>query len=178
VPPQSATFRISGYTSALDPEAATGSSVFGRSGSDFGILTYFPFSVAGAHMGNATSFSISTALAVVQSFAITSQTFVVPSLTTLLGKTLNATIAIAASRSCDDVRVQVAAPFPQIGTLAPKINEKEISVSQLADRMDGYALCHGLVELEKVPTGSVTLKAVLGGDAVDTLLVNGGAAGW
>jgi hypothetical protein len=177
-PPSSFTFSIANYDTELIAEPEAGSSVFGRSGSMYGTTTYFPFSIAALSIRNATSFSITAPSISKQRFPITSQIFVVPSLTTLSGRTLNATVAISASISCDNLAVRIAAPFTQPGTLAPKISDMELELGVLTGQADGYGLCHGVRGLDDVPTGAVTIKVSTGGHVVDTLLVNGGAAGW
>jgi hypothetical protein len=174
-PAQSLMLRISDYSTELVAEAATGSSVFGRSGSTYATLTYFPFTTSGAHIRDADSFSVVTASEEEHSYNITSHTFVVPSWTTLSSTALNVTVA---SSSCDGLEVQVAAPFTQMGTLAPRIKDSGVAVRQVAGDVDGYAICNGLLGLDHVPTGLVAVKAVVGGEVVDTLMVNGGAAGW
>jgi hypothetical protein len=44
--------------------------------------------------------------------------------------------------------------------------------------LDDYTLCHGLTVLQDVPTGLVGAEALIGGEVLDTLMVNGGMAGW
>ncbi|KAJ6193359.1 heme peroxidase [Bipolaris maydis] len=162
---------------ALVAEAETGQSVFGRGAAGYGTTTYFPFSVSGPSIRNATSFSVSGA-GIQQEFWISSQIFVVQSLTALDGKAVNAVVAVSAPSSCEDIHVRIAAPFTQPGTLAPKVTEKDIGVSALPETLDGYMLCSGNLILDDVPTGLLTIKALQGGTLVDTLLVDGGKAGW
>jgi hypothetical protein len=177
-PPPSLIFGISDHHTELIAETQTGSSVFGRSGSVYGTTSYFPFSLSGPSIRNSTSFSITAPSISKQSFPITSQIFVVPSLTTISGSTLNTTVAVPASSSCDDLAVRIAAPFTQPRTLAPKIGDMEIDLGVLSGQKDGYTFCHGVRELGNVPTGMVTIKLSAGGHVIDTLLVNGGVAGW
>ena len=161
----------------LTAEAETGQSVFGRGSGGYGISMYFPFSLSGPSIRNATSFSVSGA-GVQQKFSISSQAFVVPSLTVLEGNLVNVTVAISLSNSCDDLTVRITAPFTQPGTLAPKMSEKHISVSAGTKEADGYKLCATSDVLDKMPTGLLTVKALIGETIVDTLLVDGGMAGW
>jgi hypothetical protein len=177
-PPSSLTFSISDHDTDLIAETETGSSVFGKSGSVYGTTTYFPFVIAGPSIRNATSFSATVLGTPKQAFTISDQVFVVPSLTTLSGSTLNATIAIPASSSCDDLAVQISAPFLQPGTLAPKISDIGLELGVLTGRAGDYVLCHGVRELNDVPTGALTIKVSTGGHVIDSLLVNGGTAGW
>jgi hypothetical protein len=51
-------------------------------------------------------------------------------------------------------------------------------MSKTEASLDGYILCQGSSVLQDVPTGLVTVEALVGGKAVDTLLINGGATGW
>jgi hypothetical protein len=161
----------------LTAEAETGQSVFGRGTAGYGVTTYFPFSLSGPLIQNATSFSVSGA-GIQQDFDISSRVFVVPSLTALESKTVNVTVAVSASSSCEDLTVRIAAPFTQPGTLAPKLSQKEVAVSALPGVLDGYKLCSSNSVLDAVPTGLLTVEALLGGKVVDTLLVDGGRAGW
>jgi hypothetical protein len=179
-PPSSLTLQISNHSSRIVPEPATGSSVFGQIGSTYGTSTYFPFSLSGPQIRSTTSFSLSTSTLpdAVQNFPIASETFIVPSLTKLTGTSLNATIAILPSHTCQDVSLLVAAPGPQHGTLAPIIRRQGLAIVQLPGMLDGYTICSGSVVLEDVPTGLVTVKAAVQGQAADLYMVNGGAAGW
>ncbi|RMZ68046.1 WSC domain-containing [Pyrenophora seminiperda CCB06] len=161
----------------LTAEAETGQSVFGRGSSGYGVTTYFPFSLSKSSIKKVTSFSVSGA-GVQQKFPIGSPSFVVPSLTALEGKSVNVTVAVPASDLCDELTVRIAAPFPQPGTLAPKVDEKIVSVSQAIKKSDGYKLCVGTELLDKLPTGLLVVRALKGQTIVDTLLVDGGMAGW
>ena len=177
--PRSLTLRVSDNETELESEAETGSSAFGRSGSEYGITTYFPFSLSGPAIQNATSFSVQAPNVPEQTFRIDSQAFVVPSLTVLSGTALNATIALCSKfTSCEDLTVHIAAPLEQHGTLAPKINGMDLVVSKATKKKRVCTLCRGQVILQDVPTGLVTVEALLDGKVVDTLLVNGGQAGW
>jgi hypothetical protein len=177
-PLESLTLGVSNQDVVLAPETSYGSSVFGRAGSSYGRSTYFPFSTSGSGFRNATSFSLRAPGISTQSFTMSSQLFVVPSLTTLSDTAINVTVAITAPRLCGDLTVQIAAPFPQRGTLAPMIRNTELAVSELSGRVDGYTVCHGQLALGGAPTGLITIKALVAGDVVDTLLLNGGGAGW
>jgi len=177
--PRSLTLRVSDDETELKPEAETGSSVFGRSGDKYGTTTYFPFSLSGPAIQNATSFSVQAPNVLEQTFRIDSQVFVVLSLTDLSGTALNATIALCTSfRSCEDLTVRISAPQTQHGTLAPKMNGMDMIVSKAIDEMKVCSLCRGQVILQDVPTGLLTVEALLDGKVVDTFLVNGGQAGW
>jgi hypothetical protein len=177
-PPSSLTLQISNIERELVPEPAKGSSVFGRTGDRYGCTTYFPFEIFGINLRNATSFSVKASTISTQLFAISSHALIVPSLTTLSGSIVNITIAIRPPRSCEDVAVDVAAPFPQTGTLAPKIKKDTVSLSQIENETDGYELCHGNLELNSVPTGMIVITVAEMGKNIDTLLFNGGTAGW
>ncbi|KAI0571494.1 heme peroxidase protein [Pyrenophora tritici-repentis] len=156
----------------ITAEAETGQSVFGRGSGGYGVTTYFPFSLTGPSTRNATSFSVSGA-GVQQTFSVSSQSFVVPSLTSLQRISLNATVAIPTSSSCDDLTVRVAAPFSQPGTLAPKMSEEHISMAEATNKADGYKLCAGTELLDQLPTGLLIVEASIGETIVDSLLVDG-----
>jgi hypothetical protein len=176
VSPKSLTLSISGSDIELDAEIKTGMSVFGRSELDYGTTTYFPFSISEDTIRNATSFRVGS-----QSFQIDSQTFIVPSLTALSDDKLNTTIATLAFASCGELGIHIAAPFPQVGTLAPKISVKTIAPSALvrkADSVDGYTLCQTSLQLDNLPLGAIVVKGFIGGKVVDSLLVDRGVAGW
>ena len=178
-PPRSLTLRVSNDETELEPEAETGSSVFGRSGGEYGTTTYFPFSLSGPAIQNATSFYVQSSKVPEQTFRIDSQAFVVPSLTVLSDTALNTTIALCTRfRSCEDLAVHIVAPLTQHGTLAPKMNGMDIVVSKAIEEKRVCTLCRGQAILQDVLTGLVTVEALLDGKVVDTLLVNGGQAGW
>lgn len=177
-PPASLTFRLPDHNTHLLPENATGQSVFGRSGDRYATTTYFPFTSTRASIRNASTFEITGDVAQKHSFAIHSDIFVVPSLTSLSGTMLNATIALSADRSCSELTVEVVAPLTQPGTLAPRTSKKGVVVDKEVEGLDGFAFCRASAVLEGVPTGLVSVKVVVKGNAVDTLLVNGGNAGW
>ena len=177
--PGSLKLRVGDYDADIEisAEAEIGQSVFGRGSGGYGVATYFPFSLSGASIHNATSFSLSGA-GIQQEFQISSQRFVVPSLTALEGKSVNVTVAISVLDSCDDLTVRIAAPFTQPGTLAPKVDEKHVSMSSATKEADEYKLCVGTELLDKFPTGLLIVEVLVGETIVDSLLVDGGMAGW
>jgi hypothetical protein len=177
-PPSSLKLQISDQESELVPESATGSSVFGRAGNRYGDTTYFPFETIGDHLRNATSISVRASGIPTQTFPISSQTLIVPSLTTLSGSTVNITIAITPPRSCEDLVVEVAAPFSQAETLAPKIKKDTVLLGQIENKIHEYGFCHGVLELKGIPTGMIIVTIAELEKSIDTLLLNGGAAGW
>ncbi|KAI4949473.1 hypothetical protein J4E91_005212 [Alternaria rosae] len=177
-PPRSLTLRINHHETELVPEAEIGSSVFGRSGGEYGTTTYFPFSLSEYAIQNATSFSVQVPGALEQTFRIDSQAFVVPSLTSMSGTALNVTLSDCKKRSCEDLTILISAPITQRGTLAPKMSEMNVVLSQAKQERRLCTLCEGQIVLPDVPTGLVTIEAFMEGKLVDTLLVNGGQAGW
>jgi hypothetical protein len=178
LPPSSLHLLINHHETDLEPESETGSSVFGRSSSEYGITTYFPFSVSGPAIQNATSFSVLAPGIPEQSFRIDSQGFVVPSLTHMSGTSLNVTIALFNETSCEELTVHVAAPIPQRGTLAPKMSETTMVVSEATLSLKGYTFCQGRAVLQDVPTGLISVKTWTKWDLVDLFFINGGQAGW
>jgi hypothetical protein len=176
--PPSLNLRMNQYETKLEPEVETGSSVFGRSSSGYGITSYYPLSLSGRTVQNATSFLVYGPSISQQAFSITSQVFIVPSMTALRGSSIRVTIAIGNTKSCDDLTVLIAAPFAQHGTLAPKMSETSMVMSKTTAVLDGYILCQSPAVLQDIPTGLVRVQALVGEKPVDTLLINGGTAGW
>lgn len=176
--PSTLSIQVANHTSSLVPEQSTGTSVFGRKGDTYGLTTYFPFSLSGAEISTAKSFSIAAPNTPSQSFDIRSGIFVVPGLTTLLGSALNATIAILPQYTCQDITLRVAAPIPQPGTLAPTIKIMQSSLTEALNAPEGYSLCFVRETLDSIPTGIVTIEVLREAEVADTYLVNGGAAGW
>lgn len=177
-PPRSLTLLINHHETELVPEAKMGSSVFGRSGGEYGTTTYFPFSLSEYAIQNATSFSVQVPGALEQTFRIDSQAFVVPSLTSMSGTALNVTLSECKKRSCEDLTILISAPITQRGTLAPKMSEMNVVLSEAKQERRVCTLCEGQIVLPDVSTGLVTIEAFMEGKLVDTLLVNGGQAGW
>ncbi|KAI4938131.1 hypothetical protein J4E85_000570 [Alternaria conjuncta] len=177
-PPQSLTLRMSDDETELEPEVEIGSSVFGRSGGEYGTTTYFPFSLSGPAIQNATSFSVQAPESREQAFQTHSQVFVVPSLTVLSGTALNVTVADCQKSSCEDLTIRISAPITQRGTLAPKMSEMDMVLSGVKQERRVCTMCEGQVVLPDVPTGLVTIEAFMEGKLVDTLLIDGGQAGW
>lgn len=175
--PTSLNLQVANHSTSLIAEANTGSSVFGRRGNTYGVTSYFPFSVSGVDFRSATSFTVESSYAPPQSFDISSDTFIVPSLTTLSAGAVNMTIAIAADRVCEDVTLNIAYPVPQAGTMAPRVKIAQSAVSQVS-LSTFHTLCSGILPLADVVTGLVTIQILEEGHAVDTYLLNGGAAGW
>jgi hypothetical protein len=154
-PPTSLTIRVSGHDT-----------------------THFPFLISGPRLRNATFFSITGSTISEQTFSYDSNVYVVPSLTTLEGTTFDTTVAIPASQACEKYKLKLSSPFRQQGTLAPKMSEMDIEVDEATGSGAGYRFCRGVGVLNDVPTGLVTVKILDGEEVVDTLLVNGGNAGW
>jgi hypothetical protein len=174
--PETLTLSVSGRDTNIIAENATGTSVFGRNGNVFGTTTYFSFSLSEPTIRNATSFFVAG-----QSFPINSEIFTIPSLTTLQGSMLTATIAIATSGSCDNLTVQIAAPFSQAESLAPKIDVNEFGPGSLvckAGPSDEYTFCETSWQMDHLSPGAVVVKVLVGGKVIDTLLVDREVAGW
>lgn len=172
-PPASLTVRLASKTLQVPAVIATGFSIFGNT-------TYFPFSVAGKD-ALTPSFTVSGPSIPEQTFQLPTQAAVIPRLTSLAGSSLNATIAILQG-SCGDYSLQVAAPVVQPLTLAPKISAATVTLQNLGlggwSGLQGGGLCGGVVDIENVPTGLVSVKVSKQGRVLDTLMVSGGNAGW
>ncbi|KAF2109397.1 heme peroxidase [Lophiotrema nucula] len=151
--------------------SAWGSNLIGTS-TTYGTTTYFPFSIDDPSIGKAKSFSIAG-----QTFSLQGESFIVPSTSTLSGTTLNIIVAIQQSRPCNDFTLETASPEVRQGTLAPRIVEGTAAF-QKAPGLSGYQLCQSVAQLDQESTGLVSVKLLESGVLVDTLLVNGGKAGW
>ena len=173
-PPTSLTLRISNHEEELTAEAETGTSVVGRTNKDHSITRYYSFSLTGPILANATSFSVADHV-----FQYSSRLFIIPSLTALEDSTITATVAVPPSQACEDLTLKISVPFTQQGTLAPKISEMVVELKGVTGSgNDEYRFCRGVGVLGGIPTGLITVKALLGAEVADTLMVNGGAAGW
>jgi hypothetical protein len=170
-PPTSLTLRTSGHDTELVPEPETGSSVFGRT-------IYFPFSLSGPSIRNASSFSVSSSTISEHVFQYDSQTFIVPSLTSFKANVINSTVAISKLNDCQKFKLSISAPLTQQGTLAPKLSETFVELKGATGSGKDYRVCSAVGVLHGVPTGLVTVKLLVGENVVDTLLINGGNAGW
>lgn len=166
--------QLGNISQTLSPETGTGTSVFGASGGKYGITSYFPFSLAGFDP-QSTRFVVSGPGIQSETFAVQTNAFVVPSLTTAAGRVINASIAVLADFA--PYSVQLSAPVPQQGTLGPKIVETSMAMAG-AGQTAGFGLWQGAVMLDQTPTGLVGVKIMRDGDVVDMLMVNAGAAGW
>jgi len=173
-PPASLTLRFASKTLQVPAVIATGFSIFGNT-------TYFPFSVTGKD-ALTPSFTVSGPSISAQTFQLPTQAAVIPSMTTLTGSSLNATIAVLQGK-CSDYSVSFAAPVVQPLTLAPKIVAATVTLQSLYLGQSGWSglqggLCGGVVDLGNVPTGLVNVKVSKQGKVLDTLMVSGGNAGW
>lgn len=177
-PTKAITLSIAGQSNELLPETDVGSSVFGRTGSNYGVTTYFPFSVSGPLLKNTTSFVVSAAGISAETFEISHRLWIVPSLTSLSDVIVNVTIATSSSTSCSDLTAEVASPLKQGGTLAPTIKNMTLGLRQLPETISGYTICHGQLQLDRLPTGLVSINVEDIAGPTDRLLLNGGAAGW
>jgi hypothetical protein len=58
------------------------------------------------------------------------------------------------------------------------MSETSMVMSKATAVLDGYILCQSPAVLQDIPTGLVRVQALVGEKPVDTLLINGGTAGW
>jgi hypothetical protein len=170
-PPTYLTLHVDGHDSKLAPEAETGTSVFGRT-------TYFPFSMSGPTTRNATKFTVSGLSISDHIFPVNSGAFIVPGSTSLKGNTISATVAIPKLDDCSRFRLSISTPVAQQGTLAPKMSEMTVELKGATGSGKDYRLCTAVGALDGNPTGFVTAKLLNEDKLVDTLLLNGGNAGW
>jgi hypothetical protein len=170
-PPAHLDLHVYGHNSRLVPEAETGRSVFGTT-------TYFPFSLSGSTIWNTTSFTVSGSTISEHVFQHDSRIFIVPSMTYLNDENINATIAISKLDNCTKFKLSISTSSTQQGTLAPKMSKQVVELKEAAGSGNDYRVCTAESVLKGVPTGLVTLNVLAGEKVVDTLLVNGGNAGW
>lgn len=78
---------------------------------------------------------------------------------------MNITVAVATGAVFRG-DVSVKAPVPQMGTLAPRVQEWVVPIA-LGGVLGGYSLWEGSVELGVVATGDVTVDVISGGRVVD-----------
>jgi hypothetical protein len=170
-PPEYLTLHVNGHDSKLTPEVRTGTSVFGRT-------TYFSFALSGPTIRNATSFTVSDGSISDHVFPFNSWSFIVPGSTSLKGNAINATVAIPKLDECARFGLSISTPMTQQGTLAPRLSEMAIELKAATGGGNDYRLCTAEVILDGMPTGFVTAKLLNEDKVVDTMLLNGGNAGW
>lgn len=110
-----------------------------------------------------------------QPFAVQTQAFVVPSLSSLSpsGSSANVTVALRSSSeySTPTLDVRVSVPLPQLGTLGPNVVAFDAVGLAKVGQVAGYVLWEGSVVFGGVSTGGVTVEVMDDGNVVDTTLL-------
>ncbi|KAI1426306.1 heme peroxidase [Xylaria sp. FL1777] len=160
-----------GYKKTLAVEAATGTSVYG--------VTYFaPFAIAHSKIAGSTSFTVVTTGGLAASkFKIQDNYAIVPSLSSANGASVKVTIAVQKGADDSGLSAQVTVPTAQPLTLGPKMTSAEIKLTKGPGGPKGFTLWQGSADVEQ-PTGAVSVRLVRDGTTLDTLLLDGGIAGW
>ncbi|RDW64135.1 peroxidase-5 [Coleophoma crateriformis] len=144
----------------LKPEQSTGTSVFGTS-------AFFPFSIQ--IPSSTTTFNIAG-----QTFAIHTNSFVIPSLSGIStdGKSANFTMAVKKEYRLPTMKI--SAPLPQMGTLSPAVATYDIVTltKSALNLKDGYAAYSGSVQFGDAVTGSVFAEVLSGDSVIDTAILN------
>jgi hypothetical protein len=153
----------------LRPVTETGYSVFGATG-------FYPFSVTISVPQSFDEFVITADGTELHNFKVQTEAFVVPSLSTAVTSTstfVNVTVAVSshkerARRYLDKGfnEVNVSAPVPQQGTLAPKVQTWTVPMSPSAE-LGMYKLWIGSIDLRARITGAVTTDIVSKGEITD-----------
>ncbi|KAI0449173.1 heme peroxidase [Xylaria acuta] len=160
-----------GYKETLSIENATGTSVFGET-------QFAPFVIDHSRIGDSSSFSIVAGGLEAKKFNIQDSYFIVPTLSTVEGGT-SVKVTIAARKGAKDsgLSARIIVPTAQPLTLGPKMSSAEIKLQKITGGPSGFVLWQGNADIEQ-PTGAVSIRLVRDGKTLDTLLLDGGVAGW
>ncbi|KAI0192223.1 heme peroxidase [Xylaria flabelliformis] len=159
-----------GYKEALTIENATGTSVFGET-------QFAPFMIDHARIGASSSFSIGAGGLAAETFNIQDSYFIIPSLSTVNGTSVEMTIAAKKGANDSGLSARITVPTAQPLTLGPKSSLVEIKLHRLSGGPSGFVLWRGNTDIEQ-PTGAVSIRLIRDGETLDTLLLDGGVAGW
>lgn len=164
----------SAKSTTLKPDAEVGTSVFGN-------LVFYPFSLSIQNSESFNSFTISGAGINDKKFEVQAGAFVVPSLTsiTLTSSSTVVNITTAALKNSVKARegynarsleVIVAAPVPQQGTLAPKVQSWKVSTTS-SESIGKYSISTGSIDLGVRVTGAVTVDLLSGSKLLDKYVI-------
>ncbi|KAK8088521.1 heme peroxidase [Apiospora hydei] len=171
------TFSSGDLVTSLSPEPEKRYTAYGMSDTYF-----YPFSIPGSAIGDATSFTVSGDNLTTQTFPISraGQTFFVPSMSTATGTSASFTVASSTDSGLGEERlaVQVAAPVAQPLTLAPKIVTATVNLIKAEDTKSGFQFWKGSYDVYQQVTGAISLTLTQGGETLDHLLLGAGVAGW
>jgi hypothetical protein len=126
------------------------------------------------------TFTISGAGFQPQTFRVQAKAFVVPSLTAATSSTstsVNVTVAVGSDRrhsKLDSEKsftgVNISAPVPQQGTLAPSVQSWTVPMSMFRD-FGAYGLWGGSLDLGVLSTGAVTIDVIFEGRIIDKFVL-------
>jgi hypothetical protein len=145
------------------------------------LAAYYPFSISGDFLTDITSFTVTAGDLGEQQYPISSGLFIVPSLTTSDGLSVNFTVAISNSRFNTlppGLSASITAPVPQPLTLGPILVKGTATWTSKTGTKDGFDLWSGVYDVGQLVTGAISLSLVQGDQVIDTYLVDAGVAGW
>lgn len=147
----------------------------------FGETQFAPFAISHAKINRSTSFTVDAgSLAANNEFAIQDSYIIAPSLSSVVdGTSVKVTVAVREGADDEGLIIQAKVPTAQPLTLGPKIASAQIALKKAATTKGpaGFALWEGSVGVDR-PTGAVSVRLVRDGETLDTLLLDGGIAGW
>ncbi|KAI0485738.1 heme peroxidase [Xylaria cf. heliscus] len=161
-----------GYKETLSTENATGTSVFGST-------QFAPFIIDHSRISGSSSFSIVARGLEAEKFDIQDDYSIVPSLSTVEdgGTSVKVTIAVRKGAKDSGLSARITVPTTQPLTLGPKISSAEITLRKVSGGPSGFVLWQGNADIQQ-PTGAVSIRLARDGEILDTLLLDGGVAGW
>ncbi|KAI0911759.1 heme peroxidase [Ustulina deusta] len=170
-----------GYTAALATEDATGTSVFGET-------RFAHFAIDHSKIAGSSSFSVVVAGGLSgtnnndnnndnNKFEIQDDYVIAPSLSSVEGTSVKVTIAVRKGADDSGLSARITVPTVQPLTLGPTMRSAEITLGKGAGGPGGFTLWQGNASIEQ-PTGAVSVRLVRGERTLDTLLLDGGIAGW
>ncbi len=170
-----------GYTAALATEDATGASVFGAT-------RFAHFAIDHSKIAGSSSFSVVVAGGLSgtnnndnnnhnSKFEIQDDYVIAPSLSSVEGTSVKVTIAVRKGADDSGLSARITVPTVQPLTLGPTMRSAEITLEKGAGGPGGFTLWQGNASIEQ-PTGAVSVRLVRGERTLDTLLLDGGIAGW
>ncbi|RYC61051.1 hypothetical protein CHU98_g5166 [Xylaria longipes] len=159
-----------GYNETLTIEDATGRSVFGET-------QFAPFVIDHSRIGGSSSFSIVAGGLEAETFDIQDNYSIVPSLSTVQGTSVKVTMAVREGVRDSGLSANITVPTAQPLTLGPKMNSSEIKLQKITGGPKGFVLWQGNADIEQL-TGAVSIRLTRDGETIDTLLLDGGVAGW
>ncbi|KAK5632430.1 hypothetical protein RRF57_008144 [Xylaria bambusicola] len=166
-----------GYNETLTIEEEIGTSIFGE-------MQFAPFAIAHSKIDGSSSFTVDVGELSTDDneFAIRDSYIIIPSLSSVIsGSSVKVTVAVRDSAN-DDTKSSVLATVPtaQPLTLGPKMVSSKIALEKVVAKtggLAGFTLWEGSADIDQ-PTGAVSVRLVRDGEMLDTLLLDGGVAGW